>query len=238
MFSLVKSLFSLEKFSHRTLFDSLTYPWQVLEILPSYLRQVLSSSKREEGGRVHERAHLEKRELIFLDEGAIVEAGAYIRGPCIVGKGSVIRHGAYLRGEIIVGSNCVIGHGTEVKGSILLNEVEASHFAYIGDSILGNGVLLGAGFRCANVRLDRGEIHLFLNEKGEKIASGHRKLGLFAGDGARLGCNGVSNPGTLLGKGVQVAPLLNIGGYLSAHKQVTTHPPYGKESLISIDGAK
>ena len=69
---------------------------------------------------------------------------------------SQVRHGAYVRSYVLGGERCVIGHSTEVKHSILLNGAQAPHFNYVGDSILGNDVNVGAGVICANFRLDHG----------------------------------------------------------------------------------
>ena len=83
---------------------------------------------------------------IQLGRGVLVESGALIKGPAIIGERSEIRQGAYIRGYCLAGSRCVIGHATEVKHSIFLDDAKAGHFAYLGDSILGNRVNLGATF--------------------------------------------------------------------------------------------
>ena len=81
------------------------------------------------------------------------------------------------------------------------------HFNYVGDSIIGNDVNLGAGTICANLRLDEGEV--FINgrtPKREPIPTGRQKLGAIIGDGTRTSCNLVLNPGTLLPRGSAVRP--------------------------------
>ncbi|MEZ5315244.1 MAG: LpxA family transferase [Chlamydiales bacterium] len=135
-------------------------------------------------------------EQIVIGKGTIVESGAYIKGPCIIGENCVIRHGAYLRGGVITGNDCLIGHGTEVKHSIFLNGAKAGHFAYVGDSILGNRVNLGAGTKLANLRFDKKNI--FIKDGEKKVDSGLRKLGAILGDGSQTGCNAVTRPGVLI----------------------------------------
>jgi NDP-sugar pyrophosphorylase family protein len=90
----------------------------------------------------------------------------------------------------------VIGHGTEVVRSIICHEATLAHFNYVGDSIIGERVNLGAGAKCANFRLDGENINMRIN--GEKIATERRKLGAFIGDEASLGCNAVLNPGAII----------------------------------------
>ena len=45
----------------------------------------------------------------------------------------------------------MVGHTTEVKGSIFFDDAKAGHFAYVGDSILGKNVNLGAGTKLSNL---------------------------------------------------------------------------------------
>jgi len=135
---------------------------------------------------------------ISLGKGVLVESGAMIKSPAIIGDFSEIRQGAYLRGYCLAGAHCVIGHTTEVKHSIFLDHAKAGHFAYLGDSILGRDVNLGAGTKFANLRFLPGNV---LVRTGEgSIDTGRRKFGAILGDRVQTGCNSVTSPGTLIGK--------------------------------------
>jgi bifunctional N-acetylglucosamine-1-phosphate-uridyltransferase/glucosamine-1-phosphate-acetyltransferase GlmU-like protein len=134
---------------------------------------------------------------IIIGPGTIVEPGAFIKGPVIIGSHSEIRQGAYIRGECLVGNRCVVGHTTEMKGSILLDGAKAPHFAYVGDSILGKNVNLGAGTKLANLKMIPGSIVITLDKK--RYNTGRRKLGAILGDHTETGCNSVTSPGTLMG---------------------------------------
>lgn len=201
--------FDLSQFSHAPLFKEDPFPWQILPKIELYLKgQSLGSIK----GFVSPQAYLINAEAISIDEGSIVEPGAYIQGPCIIGKNCIIRHGAYIRGNFICGDRCVIGHDSEIKNSIFLNDTHAAHFAYIGDCILGNRVNLGAGTKCANLKLDQSSI--VLHYENQHIATSLRKFGAIIGDGTQIGCNAVTNPGTLMGQEVRCYPCLNVGGII------------------------
>jgi NDP-sugar pyrophosphorylase family protein len=132
-----------------------------------------------------------------LGKGVLVESGALIKEPAIIGDYTEIRQGAYLRGYCLTGKQCVIGHTTEVKHSIFLNDAKAGHFAYLGDSILGNEANLGAGTKFANLRFLPGNV--LVRTKSGVLDSGLRKLGAILGDKAQTGCNSVTSPGTLIG---------------------------------------
>lgn len=129
---------------------------------------------------------------------------AVIQGPVYIGKGAIIGPCAYIRGPAYIGENCVVGHCTEVKNSILLPGAKAAHSNYVGDSILGMNVNLGAGTRIANLRLDREEIivDLFCKIEGGmngyiKIDTGRKKFGSILSDGVQTSCNVVLDPGSL-----------------------------------------
>lgn len=202
-----EKFFDLHSFQHKALFEETRWVWQALEGLESYLLRcslgVIQSSQMAYAYFIHP-------ELISIGEGTIVEAGAYIRGPCVIGKNCHIRHSAYIRGNVLIGDDCVVGHTTELKGSILLNHARAAHFAFVGDTILGNDVNLGAGVKCANLRLDNQPVSVPL--KDSVLSTGLRKFGAIVGDHVQLGCNVVLNPGTLIGKRTKCFPSLNISG--------------------------
>ncbi len=149
---------------------------------------------------------------IFFEKGVIVESFSLISPPAYFSKGTQIRHGAYIRGSVYTGESAVIGHTTEVKNSIFLNSAKASHFAYVGDSILGNNINLGAGTKLANLKFNKKNITLVINK--EFINTGLKKLGAILGDNCQTGCNSVLQPGTLLGKNSYVYPGKTCGpGY-------------------------
>jgi bifunctional N-acetylglucosamine-1-phosphate-uridyltransferase/glucosamine-1-phosphate-acetyltransferase GlmU-like protein len=160
-------------------------------------------------------------EAIQLAPGAVVEPGAMIKGPTYIGADSEVRQGAYLRGDCLVGAACVVGHVTEVKHAVFLSGAKAGHFAYVGDSILGRGVNLGAGTKLANLKIIEGEVTLSVDHQA--YATGLRKLGAIIGDGCELGCNTVTNPGVLLGPRSLVTPNATVpAGYYKPRSLIRT----------------
>ncbi len=155
-------------------------------------------------GTLENNVTLKNIEKIEMHSSVFVESGAYICGPCILSKGCIVRHGAYIRGHVFSGENTVIGHCTEVKNSIFLSSAKAAHFAYVADSILGKNVNLGAGVRCANLRLDRKTVKIDIGS--DFIDSNRVKLGSCFGNNVQVGCNVVLNPGSLIKKGVFIPP--------------------------------
>lgn len=186
-------------------------PWALLgEPLDRFLDAL---PDRELPGGAAEGAFL-RGEGIVLGEGATVAPGALVEGPAWIGAGAVIRTGAYVRGGVFLGDGAVVGANTEVKRSILFPGAKAPHLAYVGDSILGAGVNLGAGTVLSNFRHDGGEV-VILGPGGKRIRTGRRKLGAVLGDGVATGCNTVLHPGVVLGRETLTYPgvMLRSGVY-------------------------
>lgn len=209
------SFFDLKGFPHPFLFADCKYVWEALKRIEIFLKN-LTLGKIEVG--IVKGVYLIHPELISIGKGTVVEPGAYITGPCLIGENCQIRHGAYIRGNVVVGDKCVVGHDTEIKNSVMLTESSAAHFAYLGDTILGRRVNLGAGTKCANLRLDHHPIKI--HWKDQTIDTGIKKFGAIIGDNSQLGCNSVTNPGTLIGKNVLIDPLLNPRGVIPSRSRV------------------
>jgi NDP-sugar pyrophosphorylase family protein len=208
--------FDLEHYEHKELFNGpqIEYVWDVLKVLKEYLNQTITPEIR---GQVMEGAYLWD-DKIFIGPGSVVEPGVLIKGPTYIGANTQIRQGAYIRGTVLVGDNCVVGHATEIKNSILLDRAHAAHFAYVGDSILGNDTNLGAGTRLANIKLSG--THVVVKVGNQAYETGLRKLGAIVGDRVQIGCNAVSNPGTLMGPGCMAYALTLLQGFYPANTMI------------------
>lgn len=194
-------------------------PWEGLKKIGAALASLEAPAAPPAG--VPPGVHLEGR--VWLHPTVKLPAYATIIGPAWIGAGTEIRPGAFIRGNVIVGEGCVLGNACEFKNCLLLDGVQAPHYNYVGDSILGNKAHLGAGVICSNLRLDQAEV--FVRLPAGPVATGLRKFGAIVGDRAEVGCNAVLNPGTLLGPRALVMPTLAFSGYLPpatiAHARTT-----------------
>ncbi len=204
--------------------------WAALQRIEEFFENKTSFSIETEIGP---QVYLKNPDRISIGPGTILEPGVYLEGPCVLGANCLVRHGAYVRSYTIAGDRCAIGHGSEIKRSILMNGATAAHFNYVGDSILGEHVNLGAGVKCANLRLDRKEVSVY--SEGVKIPTGLMKFGCVLGDGVQIGCNSVVNPGTLIGPGSFVHPLLHVQGAIGARCQIKSQGSF--PDVIPISAA-
>ena len=208
-----EELFDLGQTEHASLFDSLGQAWEVLPHIGDYLRDTLRAAQL---GQAHGQAVIEGD--VFVGEGTVIEAGALIRGPVWIGRNCHIGHGATLRGNVIVGDGCIVGLATELKNAVLFNGCDVPHFNYVGDSVLGHRVHLGAGVMLSNYRLIRGNVNVHL--ASGQVDSGLAKFGALIGDRTEIGCNSVLNPGPIIGRDCVLYPNVTFTGVLPARRLV------------------
>ena len=191
-----QSLFTSDIILFKELFYGIAYPWEVLFTLK---QRIASLVKLGVDG------YTLLSEGVLIGKGVRIADTARIEAPAILGDGCEVRHGAYIRGSVILGKGCVVGNSSEIKNSVLFDGAQVPHFNYVGDSMLGKGVHLGAGAICSNLRSDKKNVVI----KGEnlQIETGLRKLGAILGDGVEIGCGAVLCPGTVIGKNTSVYPL-------------------------------
>ena len=188
----------------KDLFNESVYPWDMLGKIKGLCAKLI-----EEG--IEGFSEIETGILVGRD--VKIAPTATIIPPAIIGHGTEIRPGAYLRGNVITGENCVLGNSSEFKNCILLDKVQAPHYNYVGDSVLGNKAHMGAGSICSNLKSDGKAVVI---HGDEDIETGIRKIGGILADGADIGCQCVINTGTVIGKRTSVYPLTALRGVIPA----------------------
>jgi len=106
----------------------------------------------------------------------------------------------------------------EFKNSLLFDSVEAPHYNYVGDSILGYHAHMGAGSITSNIKSDRKNIVIRTDDGA--IETGLRKIGAILGDYVEIGCGTVLNPGSIVGKNTMIYPLTSVRGPVPANSIV------------------
>ena len=155
----------------------------------------------------------ERKGPVHVAEGAVVEPHVHSIGPCLIESNATVRAHAYVREFTWMMQGSLLGHASESKHSLFMPGAKAPHFNYVGDSILGSNVNLGAGVKLSNLRNDGKHIGIWLDDVRRE--TGLRKFGAVLGDNVQLGCNAVTNPGTVLGKSCMVHPNATVSGYHS-----------------------
>ena len=197
-----KELFLTENSIASPLIDKYEYPFEVLPNIKDYIIS-LGNSLDEHYKKIGED--------IWISNTASISKSAEIIGPCIIDDEAEINHNAYIRGNVIIGKKCVFGNSCEAKNAIIYDETKIPHFNYVGDSIIGYKIHLGAGVIASNRK--NGKSNVIIN----KIDTNSKKVGAFIGDEVEVGCNTVLNPGTVIGPNTSIYPLSCVRGVIPSN---------------------
>ena len=203
----VKALFDLSHSMGGEFLAKFRYPYEALPELGAWIAAVgpqLSSDEYEKRG-----------EQIWIHKSAKVAPSVSLTGPLIVCANAELRHCAYFRGNVLIGAGSVAGNSCEFKNSLLFDSVEAPHYNYVGDSILGYHAHMGAGSITSNIKSDRKNIVIRTDDGA--IETGLRKIGAILGDYVEVGCGTVLNPGSVVGKNTMIYPLTSVRGTVPAN---------------------
>lgn len=208
----------------------LEHPWHLLEANPGAIASDLAAARGGVRGEVHRLACLEIPERIVVGEGAVVGAFAVLDagpGPILVGRG------ARIAPHTVVTGPCVVGPGTQLLGGFVsgttfgpecrvAGEVEASvwqgygnkrHHGFVGHSVLGEWVNLGALTTTSDLKNNYGHVRVWV--EGVEVDTRSAKVGAFVGAHVKTGIGTLLPTGASLGTGANL-----FGGGVFAPKRV------------------
>ncbi len=165
------------------------------------------------------------RGTVIVAAGAVIAEGAHVTGPVLLCPGARIEAGARVRDNCVIGPGCQIGFGAEVTRSLLLGGVFMKHTSFVGDSVLGLGVSIGAFVSTTGLRVTSGPVtepatdEVSAHLDGNRIGTGQTKFGAVVGDGVILPAGTVLQPATLIGAHTVLYPKTQVGGFFPAGSQ-------------------
>jgi len=187
--------------SYDEFFAGYKYPWDLFTINEHLMDTRIKKQTIEDDVEISERAQVEGN--VWIRRGTRILEGACIRGPCYIGLNSFIGNNSLVWNHSSIGDNCVVGFSTEIKHSLIGDDCWF-HINYIGDSIISDNCLFGAGTVTANFRFD--EKNVKVRVEGKEIDSGTNKLGAIVGDNCKTGINACLSPGVKIGPHSIVGP--------------------------------
>jgi UDP-N-acetylglucosamine diphosphorylase/glucosamine-1-phosphate N-acetyltransferase len=175
--------------------------------------------------------------------GALVEPGVVFdvrQGPVVLEQGVEVRHGTRLEGPLFAGAHSrllggflrtsVFGPRTVVRGevssSLFLGYANKAHDGYVGHSVIGHWVNLGAGTTTSNLKNTYGPVSIEVT--GKRIDTGRQFLGSIIGDHVKTAI------GTMLGTGTVVS----LGAHLFGAAPVPRYVPpfaWGNQGSERLD---
>ena len=220
------------------------YPWHLIEWNTEALVSDLGKSGGNSGD-VHPSAILLSPGRIQIAAGARIDPLAVLdarSGPISIGARAVIHS------HTLVVGPCAVGEGTQLLGGViggstigpecrLAGEIEASiwqgysnkrHHGFVGHSVIGEWVNLGALTTTSDLKNNYGPVRVWVD--GEERDSGNPKVGSVIGSHVKTGI------GTLLPTGASVGVAANLfGGGRFVPKRVDAFAWWDGENMMVHD---
>ncbi|MEP7325375.1 MAG: putative sugar nucleotidyl transferase [Gemmatimonadota bacterium] len=147
---------------------------------------------------------------VVLDAGVEVRHGTRLEGPLYAGEHTRLL-GGFLRNSAF-GPWCVVRG--EVASSVFIGFANKGHDGFVGHSILGHWVNLGAGTTTSNLKNTYGEVRLGVG--GSSIPTGRLNVGTLFGDHAKTAIGTMLPTGTVIGAGANVFGESQVPKYVPA----------------------
>ena len=172
------------------------HPWEILTankmIMDSWQESSIAKTATLE-------ANVTLQGIVRIEAGAIIKSGAVLEGPCCIGEGSYIGNNSLIRSYTSVGKKCSVGSGVELKNCVVMDNSQIGRLSFVGDSVLGENVDMGAGCMTVNRQVDWKPISVKNGKRN--IETGMTKLGAFLGDGVVVGAGNTLPPGMVVAPG-------------------------------------
>jgi UDP-N-acetylglucosamine diphosphorylase/glucosamine-1-phosphate N-acetyltransferase len=199
---------------------SITHLWDLFLMngreIESDLR--LIAPPNNAGGQISGHAVLENRNDIYIQDGAIIEAGcllnaedgpifigknaqvmagSLIRGPVAICQGATVNMGAKIYGKTTIGPVCKVGG--EINNSIFHSYSNKGHEGFMGNSLIGQWCNFGADTNTSNLKNNYSTIRITNWDDQKEIETGQQFLGTVMGDHSKTAINTQLNTGTVCG---------------------------------------
>jgi UDP-N-acetylglucosamine diphosphorylase/glucosamine-1-phosphate N-acetyltransferase len=165
---------------------------------------------------------------IVVERDVLIEPHSYVAGPCWIGAGTHVL-GGKLGGGVSLGPVCRVAG--EVEESIFQGFANKRHHGFVGHSIVGAWVNLGALTTTSDLKNNYGPVRVSLD--GRERSTGETKIGAFLGDHVKTAI------GTLLTTGTVVGPASNlVGGGTTGPKELPAFAWWDGASTVAYDVEK
>ncbi len=148
----------------------------------------------------------EEGPVVLMDD-ATIEAGSILRGPIVVGKGATIKMASRVYGGSTIGPVCKVGG--EISNCIFHSYSNKAHDGFVGNSIFGQWVNLGADTNTSNLKNNYSTVRMSGWESRKDIETGMQFLGTVMADHSKTAINTMLNTGTICG----VSSNIFMGGF-------------------------
>lgn len=139
-----------------------------------------------------------KKGPIIIDDHACIQPFSHIEGPCYIGAHTTIESHSIIRSSFI-GDHCKVGG--EVVSSVIQAYSNKQHAGYIGHTIMGEWVNLGAGSTVSNLNASYSPVVASSGMTSTTMPSDQLFLGAAIGDFVKTSVHTVLYGGSVVGGG-------------------------------------
>jgi UDP-N-acetylglucosamine diphosphorylase/glucosamine-1-phosphate N-acetyltransferase len=136
---------------------------------------------------------------IFIDEGATIMEGSFLRGPLYVGKNSVIKMGTKVYANCSFGPSVKVGG--EINNVVFFGNSNKGHDGFLGNAVIGEWCNIGAGTDASNLKNDYGLVRVWDYASGNFAKTDLQFCGLLMGDHSQCAIQTTFNTATVVGIG-------------------------------------
>ena len=176
----------------------IVYPWDILTLNDSVLRQIPASL----GGIIEKGVSL--KGLVSVGKDTVIRSNSYIIGPVVIGEGCDIGPNVCILPATSIGDNVVISPFTQIRNSVISDDVNIGPGSIIQDSVIDKGCVIGGHCIACS-----GEAEIKVDDEYQPV-----NVGVMLGEGCSLGNSVVAQPGTIVGNHSQIQALKLINGRL------------------------
>lgn len=228
-------------------------PWDMIQNVPGYLEEDLVLSKEIGKWKSKIKSKLKKYEIVgkekylyvhpsaniypgvvidttggpvIVDKEAKITSFSYIEGPVYIGTNTQVDNARITSGTII-GKNCRIGG--EVGNSIIQDYSNKHHEGFLGHSVLGSWVNMGALSTTSDLKNNYGIIEI--QSGNSRVNTGTIKFGSVVGDFSKIGIGVMINTGSTIDVGCNLVDS-RFSGYLPPFSWIHSDTKYRLDRFI------
>jgi glucose-1-phosphate thymidylyltransferase len=136
---------------------------------------------------------------VVIDEKCRISPFTYIEGPFYGGKGAMLDN-VRITGGVIIGHFCRVGG--EIENSVVNDYSNKHHEGFLGHSVLGSWVNIGALATTSDLKNNYGEIRLMIDK--QEVETGTIKFGSIIADHVKVSVGIMMNTGTVIDAGSNI----------------------------------
>lgn len=206
--------------------DHIQYGWDLFQLNASQisadLKRLQIDDNRSPFQRLDQNVMIIGKHTVYIDPSASIEPNVTIfanEGPVFIGKDATIECKVILRGPVGINEHATIKSQSEIKSGTTvgpwckvageINNVvftgysNKSHSGFLGNSVVGEWVNLGADTNGSNLKNNYSSIRAKLGE--EEIDTGLMFFGQLIGDHTKTAINTMMNTGSVFGPFTNIA---------------------------------